>query len=150
MELHNLKSTEGSRNHKRKIVGRGHGSGIGKTSGRGQDGQKSRKSPHTRLGFEGGQTPLYRRVQKVGFNNYNFANNYNVINLKDLLKIKEKTIDLNLLVKKGFFSKNSKYPLKVIGNAKINSGITIKANKFSEGAKTAITASNSKFEIVNN
>ncbi len=148
MQLHNLKYTKGSRNHKSKIVGRGHGSGIGKTSGRGQDGQKSRKSPHTRLGFEGGQTPLYRRVQKVGFNNYEFANNYYVINLKDLTKFKEKTIDIKILMEKGYFSKNNKYPLKVIGNAKIPSGITIKAHKFSEGAIQAIEKSGSKFEIL--
>lgn len=148
MELHNLKYTKGSRNHKSKIVGRGHGSGIGKTSGRGQDGQKSRKSGHTRLAFEGGQTPLYRRLPKVGFNNAEFANDYNVINLKSLEKISDKVIDANLLAEKGFFSKKSKLPLKIIGNVKIKSGITIKAHKFSQGAIKAIEASGAKAEII--
>ncbi len=148
MELHNLKYTKGSRNHKSKIVGRGHGSGIGKTSGRGQDGQKSRKSGHTRLAFEGGQTPLYRRLPKVGFNNAEFANDYNVINLKSLEKISDKVIDAKLLAEKGFFSKKSKLPLKIIGNVKIKSGITIKAHKFSQGAIKAIEASGAKAEVI--
>ncbi len=148
MELHNLKYTKGSRNHKSKIVGRGHGSGIGKTSGRGQDGQKARKSGHTRLAFEGGQTPLYRRLPKVGFNNAEFANNYNVINLKNIEKLSDKVIDVKLLAEKGFFSKKNDLPLKVIGNAKIKSGITIKAHKFSEGAKKAIEAAGSKAEVI--
>ncbi len=149
MELHNLKSTPGSRNHKRKIVGRGHGSGMGKTSTRGQDGQKSRKSGHTRLAFEGGQTPLYRRLPKVGFNNFEFANNYNVISLKDIKERygKEKEIDLTLLVNAGEFSKN-KLPLKIIGNTKIEKGITIKAHKFTKGALKAIEESGSKAIIL--
>jgi len=147
MELHELKYTEGSRNHKVKRVGRGHGSGMGKTSGRGQDGQKARKSGHTRLGFEGGQTPLYRRVPKVGFNNIEFANLYNVVNLRDLIKLNDKVIDLKLLVSKGFFSKN-KLPLKVIGTAKINENVIIKANKFSAGASKAIIDANAKIEII--
>lgn len=144
MELHNLKSTPGARNHKRKIVGRGHGSGMGKTSTRGQDGQKARKSGHTRLAFEGGQTPLYRRLPKVGFNNYEFANNFNVIALKDLVKYsKEKEITLEFLIKSGEFSKNN-LPLKVIGNTKIQKGMIIKANKFSKGALKAIEDSQAK------
>lgn len=148
MQLNNLEYTKGSRNHKRKIVGRGHGSGIGKTSGRGQDGQKSRKSPHTRLGFEGGQTPLYRRVQKVGFNNYEFANKYFTINLKDISKLKEKNIDVKLLCEKGFFPRKNILPLKVIGNEKIPSGMVIKANKITAGAIKAIENSGSKFELL--
>lgn len=148
MELHNLKSTPGSRNHKRKIVGRGHGSGMGKTSTRGQDGQKSRKSGHTRLAFEGGQTPLYRRLPKVGFNNYEFANNYNVISLKDLMKYKdEKEITLEFLVKSGEFSKN-KLPLKIIGNTKVQKGMVIKANKFTKGALKAIEESQAKAVVL--
>lgn len=143
MELHNLKATPGSRNHKKKIVGRGHGSGMGKTSGRGQDGQKARKSGHTRLGFEGGQTPLYRRLPKVGFNNYEFANNYNVITLDDLAKYSEKEITNEFLISKGEFPKN-KLPLKIIGNVAVAKGITFKANKFSAGALKSIEASGSK------
>lgn len=147
MELHGLKYTKGSRNHKAKIVGRGHGSGMGKTSGRGQDGQKARKSGHTRLAFEGGQNPLYRRLPKVGFNNINFANQYNVVNLKDLIKLTDKVIDLELLRAKGYFQKNN-FPLKVIGNAAINSNVTIKAHKFSAGALKAITDAKAKAEVL--
>ncbi len=148
MELHNLKSTPGARNHKRKIVGRGHGSGMGKTSTRGQDGQKARKSGHTRLAFEGGQTPLYRRLPKVGFNNAEFANNFNVITLKNLEKYAhEKEITLELLVQKGEFSKN-KLPLKVIGNTKVAKGLVIKAHKFSKGALKAIEDSQAKAIIL--
>ncbi|MGL4951773.1 MAG: 50S ribosomal protein L15 [Mycoplasma sp.] len=147
MQLHELKYTKGSRNHKSKIVGRGHGSGLGKTSGRGQDGQKARKSGQVRLGFEGGQTPLYRRLPKVGFNNHNFANEYNVINLKDIVKYKESTINLELLVAKGAFSKN-RLPLKIIGNTEIPKGVTIQAHKFSKGALEAIQKSNAKAEVI--
>ncbi len=148
MELHNLKSTPGSRNHKRKIVGRGHGSGMGKTSTRGQDGQKARKSGHTRLAFEGGQTPLYRRLPKVGFNNYEFANDYNVISLATLAKYsKEKEITVEFLMEQGEFAKN-KLPLKVIGNAKVTKGMTIKAKKFTKGALKAIEESQAKAVIL--
>lgn len=147
MELHNLSYTKGSRNHKKKIVGRGHGSGLGKTSGRGQDGQKARKSGHTRLGFEGGQTPLYRRLPKVGFNNVEFANNYNVVNLREIAKLKDKVITKEILLKNGLIEKN-KLPIKIIGNTKISSDITIKANKFTKGALKTIADSKSKTELL--
>jgi large subunit ribosomal protein L15 len=81
MELNNLKYTKGARGHKRKTYGRGFGSGIGKTGGKGTKGQKQRKSGHVRLGFEGGQTPIYRKVPKVGFNNYNFRKQYNIVTI---------------------------------------------------------------------
>lgn len=148
MQLHELKYTKGSRNHKAKIVGRGHGSGMGKTSTRGQDGQKARKSGHTRLGFEGGQTPLYRRVAKIGFNNYNHANNYNVVSLKDIIGLKDKIIDPTLLTKLGYFAKN-KLPTKIIGTCeKIPTGVTFKAHKFTAGAKATIEANGSKVEVL--
>lgn len=148
MELHNLQYTKGSRGHKQKIVGRGHGSGMGKTSTRGQDGQKARKSGHTRLAFEGGQTPLYRRLPKVGFNNSEFKNEFIVINLKDIEKLNTKVVDMKYLQEQGIVSKKTKLPLKVIGNAKIKSGMTIKANKFSKGAIEAIEKSGSKTEVI--
>lgn len=88
MKLNKLTYTEGSRNHKEKRVGRGFGSGIGKTATRGSKGQHARKSGGTRLGFEGGQTPLYRRIPKVGFNNKNFETKYNVITLQMINDLK--------------------------------------------------------------
>ena len=81
MELNNLTYTKGARGHKRRTYGRGFSSGLGKTSGRGQKGQHSRKSGNVRIGFEGGQTPIYRKIPKVGFNSYNFATDYYVVSL---------------------------------------------------------------------
>lgn len=86
MELKELKCTPKARNHKSKILGRGHGSGLGKTSGRGQKGQKARKSGHTRPGFEGGQTPLYRRLPKFGFSTSGFKTKPINIDISCLLK----------------------------------------------------------------
>lgn len=147
MNLHNLEYTKGSRNQKEKRVGRGHGSGMGKTSTRGQDGQKARKSGHTRLGFEGGQTPLYRRVPKVGFNNDRFATKYNVVSLKQINALEAKTINFALLLEKGLI-KDKKLPVKVIGNDKINSSIVIEAHKFSKGALETIAQSKSTTKII--
>lgn len=149
MELHNLEYTTGARGQKVKRVGRGHGSGIGKTSTRGSNGQKSRKSGHTRLGFEGGQTPLYRRVPKVGFNNVNFANDYAVVSL-EMINAKQLTgkLDFDALKKAGLISGNKKIQLKIIGNAQVKNGTTIAANKFSSGAIKALEASGAKYEII--
>ena len=147
MKLHTLTYTEGSRNQKEKRVGRGHGSGMGKTSTRGSNGQKSRKSGHVRLGFEGGQTPLYRRVPKVGFNNVNFANEYNVVSLSLIKDFEEKVIDLEVLNTHGLI-KNVKLPLKLIGVASLKKGVTFKANKISKGALKSIEDSKAIFEEV--
>ncbi len=147
MDLSKLEYTKGSRNHREKRVGRGNGSGIGKTCGRGQDGQKSRKSGHTRLGFEGGQTPLYRRVPKVGFNNDNFAHKFNTITIEQLNGLSEKTITPELLLEKRML-KHKNLPIKIIGNTKLNNSITIKAHKFTKGALESIKNAKGKFEII--
>ena len=147
MELHNLEYTKGSRGQKTKRVGRGHGSGMGKTSTRGQDGQKSRKSVHTRLSFEGGQTPLYRRVPKVGFNNINFANEYNVVSLKTLETLNVSEITKEVLIQKRIIN-NNKLPIKIIGNIKISKKYKICAHKFSKGALAALKAANCEIEIL--
>lgn len=146
MKLENLKSNKGSR-HKTKRVGRGFGSGIGKTSTRGSKGQKSRKSGHTRPGFEGGQTTLYRRIPKIGFNNKNFANNYNVITLQMLAKLNLSNIDLKILVEKNLI-KDNKLPVKIIGFAELSKPISISAHKFSKGAIACLEKSKSKFNIL--
>lgn len=149
MQLHNLEYTNGARGQKVKRVGRGHGSGMGKTSTRGSNGQKSRKSGHVRLGFEGGQTPLYRRVPKVGFNNVNFANEFAVVSL-EMINTKKLSGEINfdVLKKAGLISSNKKVNIKIIGNTPIAKGITIKANKFTAGAVKAIESSGSKIEII--
>lgn len=149
MKLENLSSTQGSRNHKAKRVGRGFGSGMGKTSTRGSKGQNSRKSGGTRLGFEGGQTPLYRRIPKIGFNNVNFSNDYNVVNLKLLIDQKLTKVDYKILVEKKLIIDN-KLPIKIIGNNKIEKPIEIKADKFSKGAIKSLDDSKSKYIIINN
>lgn len=117
MELNNLKYTKGSRNHKTKTYGRGFGSGIGKTGGKGTKGQKSRKSGKVRLGFEGGQTPLYRKIPKVGFNNYNFKDSYEIVTLSQIAKLSETEITKDVLASKHLISsKDAK--VKLIGDKK--------------------------------
>lgn len=148
MELHELKSTPKSRNHKPKIVGRGHGSGLGKTSGRGQKGQKARKSGHTRLGFEGGQTPLYRRLPKFGFNTYNFKPEYLTINLKNLAKLTQDKYLRKDFVDLGWISSKSKQPIKLIGNTDVSKPITIEVQKVSKTAKTKIENAGGSIVIV--
>lgn len=149
MELHNLEYTLGARGQKEKRVGRGHGSGMGKTSTRGSNGQKSRKSGHVRLGFEGGQTPLYRRVPKVGFNNINFANTYTIVSLKaiDNKKLSGK-ITLEVLKANGLIASKKNIKVKIIGNTPIKKGTTIIAHKFTNGAINAIKSAGAEFEII--
>lgn len=133
MELNNLKYTKGSRNHKTKTYGRGFGSGIGKTGGKGTKGQKSRKSGKVRLGFEGGQTPLYRKIPKVGFNNYNFKDSYEIVTLSQIAKLSETEITKDILASKHLItSKDAK--VKLIGDkkpAKLTKAINITIDKAS-------------------
>lgn len=147
MKLNKLTYTEGSRNHKEKRVGRGFGSGIGKTCTRGSKGQHARKSGGTRLGFEGGQTPLYRRIPKVGFNNKNFETKYNVLTIKQINELNLDTINNEIIFDKKII-KNKKLPLKIIGNDELKKSINITANKFSKGAIKSLEKSNSKFTII--
>lgn len=147
MKLENLTYIEGSRNHKVKRVGRGFGSGMGKTCTRGSKGQKARKSGGTRLGFEGGQTPLYRRIPKIGFNNYKFENKYNVLTIQEIINMKLKVINAeNLKIKRVFT--NEKLPLKIIGSTDLKFPITIEANKFSKGAIATLNKSKSSYKVI--
>lgn len=146
MKLDNLKYTAGSR-HKAKRVGRGFGSGIGKTSTRGSKGQNSRKSGPVRLGFEGGQTTLYRRIPKVGFNNKNFANEYNVVSLQSLINLNTANIDRKTMVEKGLIDDNN-LPIKVIGKADLKSSLNVSAHKFTKGAMASLEKSKSKITIL--
>ena len=141
MELNNLKYTKGSRNHKTKTYGRGFGSGIGKTSGKGTKGQKSRKSGKVRLGFEGGQTPLYRKIPKVGFNNYNFQENYEIVTLTQVTKLGEE-VNKETLVKAGLIS-SAKAKGKLIGGKKsitLSKPLNITLDKVSANVEKAISA----------
>ncbi len=139
--LSNLKYAQGSRK-KKKRVGRGQGSGFGGTSTRGENGAKSRSGNKYRAWFEGGQMPLQRRVPKFGFKNINRVE-YNVMNLGGLQKlvddgkISETAIDVNYLLAHGFV-KDSRKPLKILGNGELKSKLEISANAFSKSAKEKI------------
>jgi large subunit ribosomal protein L15 len=146
MKLHELKPAEGSR-HNKKRVGRGTGSGHGKTSGRGHDGQKSRSGGGVRLGFEGGQNPLARRLPKRGFTNPT-RKEYAIINLDVLNNFEEGTVVTPELLKEKGYVKQVKDGVKVLGNKEINVALTIKANKFSQTAVSKIAAAGGRTEVI--
>ncbi|KRL97868.1 50S ribosomal protein L15 [Liquorilactobacillus satsumensis] len=144
MKLHELKASEGSR-QTRNRVGRGTSSGNGKTAGRGQKGQKARGK--VRLGFEGGQMPLFRRMPKRGFQNIN-RKEYAVVNLETLNKFEDNTeITPVLLVENGVV-KDEKDGIKVLANGELTKKLTVKANKFSAAAKEAIEAAGGQAEVI--
>ena len=149
MELNNLKYTKGSRNHKRRAYGRGFSSGLGKTCGRGQKGQHSRKSGNVRIGFEGGQTPIYRKIPKVGFNSYNFCTNYNVVSIDKIISAKLKDVNRDSLVKANLIDKND-LPIKIIGGrkpiSKIETVISFKVDKVSNNLKAQLEKLGCSFE----
>ena len=146
ISLSNLKVPHGA--HKRKkILGRGSSSGHGKTSTRGSKGQTSRAGRDFYLGFEGGQTPLIRRIPKRGFTS-RFKKVYQIVNLNDLNRIKETTITLELLEEKGLI-KNKKRLVKVLGDGGIKSPISIQAHAFSKKAASEIKNAGGKTEIIN-
>jgi large subunit ribosomal protein L15 len=134
LQLNNLKLKKGSKK-KKKRVGRGTSSGTGKTCGRGHKGQKSRSGGTKGIHFEGGQTPLYRRLPKRGFKNYPFKKEYSVINVEDLNKFEEEVSKETLKIS-GL--------LKILGNGEIKKALTVKADKFSESAKKKIEAAGGK------
>ncbi|KRU14941.1 50S ribosomal protein L15 [Bacillus pumilus] len=138
MKLHELKPSEGSRKERNR-VGRGIGSGNGKTSGKGHKGQNARSGGGVRPGFEGGQMPLFQRLPKRGFTNIN-RKDYAVINLDRLNSFDEGTeVTPELLLETGAISK-LKAGVKILGNGKLEKKLTVKANKFSASAKEAIEA----------
>jgi len=130
---------------KRKRVGRGMGSGMGKTSTRGHKGQRSRSGSRMIRGFEGGQMPLHRRVPKRGFTNV-FRQEYNIVNLDKLAALGETTINPDVLRKSGVIS--TKRPVKVLGDGELSVAITVQAHKFSKSAQEKITKAGGKFEVL--
>lgn len=145
--LDKLKAPKGA-NKTRKRVGRGEASGYGKTSGRGHKGQKARSGGSVKAGFEGGQTPLHRRLPKRGFTNI-FRTEYTIINLTDLKTkfAKDETVDLDTMKEKGLL-KSTRKPIKILGNGDLDISLTVKANKFSETAKKKIEAAGGKAEVI--
>ncbi|WP_033827270.1 50S ribosomal protein L15 [Bacillus andreraoultii] len=146
MKLHELQLNEGARKD-RKRVGRGTGSGHGKTSTRGQKGQNSRSGGGVRPGFEGGQMPLFQRLPKRGFTNIN-RKEYAVVNLDALNRFEDGTeVTPELLLETGIVSKQ-KAGIKILANGTIEKKLTVKAHKFSAAAKEAIEAAGGKTEVV--
>ncbi|MGI6296882.1 MAG: 50S ribosomal protein L15 [Armatimonadota bacterium] len=147
MRLNDLRPAPGA-THKRKRVGRGIGSGMGKTSTKGHKGQKARTGASPRLGFEGGQTPLHRRLpQRPGFRNVN-RKEYAVVNLDDLEKLDAGTeISPELLISSGVI-KNLKDGLKVLGNGEITKALTVRAHKFSKTAEEKLKAAGGTAEVL--
>lgn len=147
MKLHELKKNIGA-THAKKRVGRGSGSGLGKTSGKGQKGQKARSGGSINPVFEGGQLPLFRRIPKRGFKNYNFRTRYAVINLDSLNRFDEGTVVTPALLKETGIIKNQLDGVKVLGNGTLEKKLTIQANKFSASALEKIKESGSKAEVI--
>ena len=145
MKLNELTNIEAK---DRKRIGRGPGSGTGKTSGKGHKGQNARSGGGVRPGFEGGQLPLYRRLSKRGFNNYNFRTVYATVNVSDLEIFDEGTVvDVELLKKTGLVNKELD-GVKVLGNGELTKKLTVKANKFSNTAKEKIENVGGTTEVI--
>ncbi len=146
MKLFELQPGVGS-NKDSKRKGRGHGSGNGKTAGRGHKGQNARSGGGVRIGFEGGQMPIYRRLPKRGFNNI-FALKYAEINVSDLNKFEDgATVDAAALKEAGIIKKTLD-GIKVLGNGNVEKKVTVKAAKFTEAAKEKIVAAGGKYEVM--
>jgi large subunit ribosomal protein L15 len=130
---------------KRKRVGRGMGSGMGKTSTRGHKGQRSRTGSRMIRGFEGGQMPLHRRMPKRGFTNI-FRKEYNIVSLERLVELGETTINPDVLRKAGVIK--TKHPVKILGDGELKIAITVSAHKFSKSAQEKITKAGGKVEVL--
>lgn len=147
MKLHELQPARGSVSE-RKRVGRGHGSGNGKTAGKGHKGQNARSGGGVRIGFEGGQMPLARRIPKRGFNN-KFRTEYVAVNVSSLEKFVEgTTVDLELLKSSGLVRQEKNGGVKILGDGEITKKLTVKANAFSGSAKEKIEKAGGKAEVI--
>lgn len=146
MKLHELRPAEGSTKNKKRL-GRGTASGQGKSAGKGQKGQNSRTGGGVRLGFEGGQMPLYRRLPKVGFTNI-WRKEYAVVNLADLDIFENDTVVTIDALKEAGLVKAMKNGVKILGTGEISKNLTVQAHKFSKTAAEKITAAGGKVEVI--
>ncbi len=146
MQLHNLKPTPGS-THSKKRVGRGTGSGTGKTAGTGHKGQNSRSGGGTRLGFEGGQTPYFKRLKKRGFTNVN-RKEYAIVNLSDLNRYAEGTVVTQELLLQDKLITKLNSGLKILGNGNLDVKLTVQAHKFTATAVEKIQAAGGSVEVI--
>ena len=147
MKLHTIKPNEGA-TFTKKRVGRGIGSGLGKTSGKGHKGQNARSGGGVRPGFEGGQLPLFRRLPNRGFSNAPFKTEYAVINLSDLNKFENDAVITPELLKEMGLVKNQLSGIKVLGNGTLEKKVIVKAHKFSSVAKEEIEKLGGKAEVI--
>ena len=147
MRLHELKPAKGS-NKNKKRKGRGPGSGLGKTAGRGHDGQKSRSGGGVRIGFEGGQMPLARRLPKRGFSNYRFKKQYAIVNVEDLNSFEKDSVVGPEVLKEAGLIKRLYDGVKVLGNGDLNVSLTVKAHKVSKTAEEKIKSAGGKVEVI--
>jgi|TARA_B100001964_G_scaffold244194_1_gene324691 large subunit ribosomal protein L15 len=145
MKLSLLKPTKGATSN-RKRVGRGHGSGLGRTAGRGEKGYHSRSGSKHRPWFEGGQMPLHRRLPKRGFSNYLFRKQYQIVNLRVIGTLNEDEVDSKKLFDNGLIS-SSLQPVKVLGDGELKKAIKIKATSFSKSAVSKIEKAGGTVEI---
>jgi large subunit ribosomal protein L15 len=144
MNLSNIRAPKKATANKKR-VGRGMGSGMGKTSTRGHKGQRSRSGSRMMRGFEGGQMPLHRRMPKRGFTNI-FRQEFNIVNLEKLAELGETTITPEVLRKAGVIK--GKHPVKVLGDGELSIALTVHAHKFSKSAQEKITKAGGKFEVL--
>ena len=144
MNLSNIRAPKKANSNKKR-VGRGMGSGMGKTSTRGHKGQRSRSGSRMMRGFEGGQMPLHRRMPKRGFTNI-FREEFNIVNLDKLALLGESTITPDVLRKAGVIK--TKHKLKVLGTGELSTAITVHAHKFSKSAQEKITQAGGKYEVL--
>jgi large subunit ribosomal protein L15 len=144
MNLSNIRAPKNA-TEKRKRVGRGMGSGMGKTSTRGHKGQRSRTGSRMIRGFEGGQMPLHRRMPKRGFTNI-FRKEFNIVSLARLVELGETTITPDVLRKAGVIK--TKHPVKVLGDGELTIALTVSAHKFSKSAQEKITKAGGKVEVL--
>ena len=148
MYIHDLKNAEGEKQSKKRL-GRGIGSGIGKTSGKGHKGQNARSGGGVRPGFEGGQNPLYRRIPVKGFSNAKFKKVYSIVNVADLNVFEANTeVDAVKLLESGILSKIEKDGVKILGNGELTVALKVVANKFTAQAKEKIMAQGGSVEEV--
>lgn len=146
MKLHELKYNEGAR-RPRKRVGRGHGAGSGKTAGRGHKGQNARSGGGVPLGFEGGQTPLFKRIPKRGFKNIN-RQEFAVVNLEDLNRFEDGTVVTIALLQEAGLVKKTLDGVKVLGQGKLEKNLTVQVNAFSASATNEIEKLGGKAEVI--
>ena len=144
MNLSNVRAPKKS-SANRKRVGRGIGSGMGKTSTRGHKGQRSRSGSRMMRGFEGGQMPLHRRMPKRGFTNI-FRKEYAIVNLESIAKLGETVVTPDVLRKAGVIK--TKHPVKILGDGELTTALTVHAHKFSKSAQEKITKAGGKFEVL--